>query len=99
MPSVKQGAPQRRMNDPGPPSEKTAAVAAAAAGDTHPVMAENADGIGRMSRQFDHGIVMRVEFPSVTTDTTAMSVVEAEAVLEGMVVIETGTVNGSGIVM
>ena len=62
-------------------------------------MAENADGIGRMSRQFDHGIVMRVEFPSVTTDTTAMSVVEAEAVLEGMVVIETGTVNGSGIVM
>lgn len=91
------------MNDPGPPSEKIAAAAVAAVGDTHPAIAENVDGIGRVSRQFDRGIVMRVESPSVTTDMTVMSVVEAEADLEGMivieVVIETGTESESGIVM
>lgn len=109
MLSVKQGAQQQRMNDPEPASEKIAAAAVAAAGDTHPVMAENVDEIGRVSRQFDRESVTRIEFPSVTTDTTVMSVVEAEAVREGMtvieVVIETGTESGivvwieSGIVM
>lgn len=100
---MKLDAQQRRMNDPGPPSEKIAAAAVAAVGDTHPAIAENVDGIGRVSCQFDRGIVMRVESPSVTTDMTVMSVVEAEADLEGMivteVVIETGTESESGIVM
>ena len=97
MLSVMLDAQQRRMNALGPPGEKIAAAAVAAAGDTHPAMAENDDEIGRVSRQLDREIVMRIEFPFVTTDTTVMSVVEAGAVLEGMIV--TGTESGIVIVI
>lgn len=97
MLSVMLDAQQRRMNALGPPGEKIAAAAVAAAGDTHPAMAENDDEIGRVSRQLVREIVMRIEFRFVTTDTTVMSVVEAGAVLEGMIV--TGTESGIGIVI